>query len=67
VKNDIAQALMTKKSQAITVLAQRMRDTTLPETRRLHAAQTLELISGRRFHTDQKLTEAEHFLQLHGK
>ena len=67
VKNDIAQALMTKKNQALTVLAQNMRDTSVPEARRRHAAQTLELISGRRFHATQKVAEAEHFLQLHGQ
>jgi phospholipase C len=67
VKNDIAEALMTKKNQALTVLAQHMRDTSLPEARRRHAAQTLELISGRRFHATQKVAEAEHFLQLHGQ
>ncbi|MGC2332241.1 MAG: hypothetical protein WA581_12355 [Candidatus Acidiferrales bacterium] len=67
VKNDIAQALMTKKNQAVTVLANHMGDTTLSEARRRHAAQTLELISGRRFHTNQMVPEAEHFLQLHGR
>jgi phospholipase C len=67
VKDGIAQALMTKKSQAVAVLAQHMRDTTLSEARRRHAAQTLELITGRRFHASTKVTEAEHFLQLHGR
>ena len=65
VKNDIARALMTKKKQAVPILAAHMRDGALSETRRRHAAQTLELISGRRFHSEKKIAEAEHFLALH--
>jgi phospholipase C len=67
VKDDIAYSLMTKKKQAVGILAQHLRDTTLSDARHRHAAQTLELISGRRFHSDQKLNEAQHLLQLHGQ
>ncbi len=67
VKNDIARSLMTKKEQAIAIVAGHMRDATLSEPRRRHAVQTLELISGRRFHTYNKVAEAEHFLKLHGR
>jgi phospholipase C len=67
VKDDIATALMTKKKEAVPILAQNVRDTSLSEARRRHAAQTLELISGRRFHDNQKLNEAEQLLRLHGK
>jgi phospholipase C len=65
VKDDIAQALAAKKNQAVAILAQQVRDTTLSNARRRHAAQTLELISGRRFHAGDELAEADKFLHLH--
>jgi hypothetical protein len=67
VKDDIARSLMRKKKDAVAILAQHVRDRTLPDARRRHAAQTLELISGRRFHGDRKLNEAQRLLQLHGQ
>jgi len=67
VKDDIAHCLMSKKKAAVAILANRVRDETLSEARRRHAAQTLELISGRRFHSDQKLNEAQRLLDLHGQ
>ena len=67
VKDDIAQSLMTQKKRAVAILAQHVRDATLSERRRRHAAQTLEMISGRRFHSKQKLDEARRLLTLHGE
>jgi phospholipase C len=67
VKDDIACGLMRKKKQAVAILAQHIRDQTLSEERRRHAAQTLELISGRRFHGEQKLNEARRLQELHGQ
>ncbi len=65
VKDDIAQALTTKKNQAVAILAALVRDATLSEARRRHAAQTLELISGRRFHAGHEVAEADKFLHFH--
>jgi phospholipase C len=65
VKDDIAQALTIKKNQAVAILAQHVRDATLSDARRRHAAQTLELISGRRFHAGDELAEADKFLHFH--
>lgn len=67
VKDDIARSLMNKKIQAVAILAQHVRDMSLTEARRRHAAQTLELISGRRFHSAQQIDEAQRLLQLHGE
>lgn len=67
VEDDIARSLMAKKQQAVAILARHVRDTGLSDARRRHAAQTLELMSGRRFHVDKKVAEAEHFLKLHGR
>ncbi len=67
VKDDIARGLMRKKKQAVPILAAHVRDRTRSEARRRHAARTLELISGRRFHTDRKLDEAQRLLELHGQ
>jgi phospholipase C len=67
IKDDIAHALMAKKRSALHILAGHLRDATLSDLRRRHAAQTLELISGRRFHSDQTLGEADRFLKLHGE
>jgi hypothetical protein len=58
---------MTKKKQAVAILAQDVRDATLSDARRRHAAHTLELMSGRRFHDNQTLKEADRLLQLHGQ
>ncbi len=65
VKDDIAKWLMHKKLEAAQTLATHIRDENLTEAARRHAARTLELISGRRFHHDNKLQEAEQLLQLH--
>jgi len=67
VKDDIAKAIMLKKKQAVVILAEQIRNTSLSQSRRNHAAQTLELISGRRFHSAQKLDEAQRLLQLHNQ
>jgi phospholipase C len=67
VKDDIATALMSKKKAAVAVLAQDVRDESLTDAHRRHAAQTLELISGRRFHSDEKLNEAQKLLEIHGQ
>lgn len=67
VKDDIARTLMRKKAKAVAVLAKHIGDETLSESRRRHAVQTLELISGRRFHKDGKLGEAKALLARHRK
>jgi len=67
VKDAIAGALMAKKEQAVGILAQHVSDPGLSDTLRQHAAQTLELISGRRFDIDNKIAAAEHFLTVHGR
>jgi len=67
VKDDIATALMTKKKESVAILAQHVRDAHLPDARRRHAAQTLEIISGRRFHSDRELDEAQRLLRFHGE
>jgi hypothetical protein len=67
VKDDIARSLMAKKKRAVGILGAHLRDSTLSDIRRRHAAQTLELITGRRFHAGQKVNEAKHLLQLHGQ
>lgn len=67
-KDDIARYLMRKKQAAVTVLAQDLRRKSIVgDGRGRYAAQTLELISGRRFHHDRKVDEAEHLLDLHGE
>lgn len=67
VKDDIARWLMHKKQRSVAVLAEHIRDDSLSEDLRRHAARTLELISGRRFHHDGKLEEAQKLLDLHGQ
>jgi len=67
VKDDVAQWLMHQKEQAVGVLAQQIRDNSLPEELRRHAAQTFELISGRRFDFDDKIGAARKLLALHGQ
>jgi phospholipase C len=67
VKDDIARSLMTKKKAAVAILAQDVRSRSLSDAQRRHAAQTLELISGRRFHSEKKLDEAQRLLALHGE
>jgi hypothetical protein len=57
VKDDTARWLMHQKQQSLAALADRIR----------HAARTLELISGRRFHHVGKLEEAQKLLELHGQ
>jgi phospholipase C len=65
VKDDIATWLMHQKQQAVDVLSGHIRDASLSNERRRHAAQTFELISGRRFHHDDKIGEARKLLDLH--
>jgi phospholipase C len=64
-KDRVAKWLMRKKKAAVGVLAVHIRDENLPEESRRHAARTLELISGRRFHHVGKLDEAKRLLDLH--
>jgi hypothetical protein len=66
VKDDIARFLMRQKKRAVADLAARIRDESQPELLRRHAAQTLELISGRRLHAEEKLANAHRLLERHG-
>jgi hypothetical protein len=66
VKDDIARYLMRQKQRAVATLAARIRDESQPEIIRRHAAQTLELISGRRLHEEEKLAKAHMLLERHG-
>jgi phospholipase C len=66
VKDDIARFLMRQKKRAVADLAARIRDESQPELLRRHAAQTLELISGRRLHAVEKLAKAHRLLERHG-
>jgi phospholipase C len=67
VKDDIAKWLMHQKQHAVAALAGDIRNESLPEEVRRHAARTFELISGRRFHHEGKLEEADKVLALHGQ
>ncbi len=67
VKDDIARSLMRKKKEAVPIVGQHLRDGTLSDARRRHAAHTLEMISDRRFHGERKLNEAQYLLELHGQ
>jgi phospholipase C len=67
VKDDIARWLMHHKQQSVAALANQIRDNMLSDDLRRHAARTLELISGRRFHHEDKLAEAQQLLGLHGQ
>jgi phospholipase C len=67
VKDDVARWLMHRKKMAVAELAHRIRDEKRPEDERRHAARTLEMISGRRFHHINKLDEAKRLLALHGQ
>jgi phospholipase C len=65
VKDDVARWLMERKKRSIKVLAENIRDDRLSEDARRHAARTLEMVSGRRFHHEEKLAEADKLLSLH--
>jgi hypothetical protein len=67
VKDDVAKWLMQQKQAAVAVLAGHIRNEGLSDDARRHAARTLELISGRRFHHVEKLEEAKKLLDLHGQ
>jgi hypothetical protein len=59
VKDDIARWLMHQKQQSVSVLADQIRNASLSEDLRRHAARALDLISGRRFHHHGKLEEGQ--------
>jgi hypothetical protein len=65
VKDDAARWLMDRKKQSVKFLAESIRNDGLSDDDRRHAARTLELISGRRFHHEDKLAEADKLLSLH--
>jgi phospholipase C len=65
VKDDVARWLMGRKKKSVAGLAASIRDKSLSEDTRRHAARTLEMISGRRFHHQDKLVEADTLLNLH--
>ncbi len=67
VKDDVARWLMRKKKDAVSILAGHIRNEALSDDLRRHAARTLELISGRRFHHVEKLEEAAKLLDIHGQ
>jgi phospholipase C len=64
VKDDIARLLMAQKKRAVAVLTQHIGDENATDSRRRHAAETLSMISGRRFHEEDKLGEAKRLVQL---
>jgi phospholipase C len=67
VKDDIAQWMMHQKQAAVAVLADHIRNEGLSDDERRHAARTLEMITGRRFHHIEKLDGAKTLLGLHGQ
>jgi hypothetical protein len=68
VRDDFAKFLMHQKMQAVSALARRIRDQSLPPAVREHAVRALAGITGRRFHHQpDKIKRADEWLRRHGK
>jgi phospholipase C len=67
-RDAIVRFLMRRKRQAVAHFARQIRDDSLPKEQRDHAVHTLGVISGRKYHREERgLDSAQAWLQRHGQ